>query len=171
MSIATAPVTDTQLLAVDPDEIQRLIAKRSFANLATVSPGGSPHSAGVLYAVVGRDMYVSTEMSTRKARNIAHDERVAVAIPVRRIPVGPPSLIHFQTTAKLIPTDDPRLRHLVETGVVDGITSHGELDLPDGCFVRIAIPSRVHTYGLGLSLYRLARDPLSAAGISQLTDR
>ena len=171
MSTAIAPVTKTPPISIDSAEVLRIIGKRSFANLATVSSGGSPHSAGVLYALVGRDMYVSTELGTRKARNIAHDERVAVAIPVRRIPLGPPSLIHFQTTAKLIPSDDPHLRHLVETGDVDGITSHGELDLADGCFVRIAIPSRVHTYGLGLSLYRLARDPLSAAGISHFPER
>ncbi len=55
-------------------------------------------------------------------------------------------------------------------GVIPGklVLSHGELDLPNGCFLRIAIPSRIHTYAPGLSLHRLARDSLSAVGISHL---
>ncbi len=170
MSTITAPVTEETRLAVDPEEILRIIGKRTFANLATVSPGGSPHTVGVLYAAVGRDMYVSTEVGTRKARNIAHDQRVAIAIPVRRIPIGPPMLIHFQTTAELIPTDDRRIRSLHEAGDLEKVTSHGELELADGCFVKIPIPSRIHTYGLGLSLYRLVRDPLSAVGITHLPE-
>lgn len=168
MSTINATVTDETRLVVDPREVLRIIGKRTFANLATVSAGGSPHTAGVLYAVVGRDMYVSTEIGTRKARNIAHDSRVAIAIPVRRLPIGPPALIHFQSTAELLLTGDPRIQALVESGDLDEITSHGELDLPDGCFLRIPIPSRLHTYALGLSLYKLARDPLSAIGIAHL---
>lgn len=166
--MSTITASPETRLVVDPDEVLRLIAKKTFANLATVSPGRSPHTAGVLYAVVDRDMYASTEVGTRKARNIAHEQRVAIAIPVRRIPVGPPALIHFQTTAELIPTDDRRIRDLAEAGKLDKVTSHGELDLADGCFLKIPIPSRIHTYGLGLSLYRLVRDPLKAVGIAHL---
>lgn len=168
MSTITAPVSAETRLAVDPDEVLRIIHKRAFANLGTVSPGGWPHTVGVLYAVVGRDMYVSTETGTRKATNIAHDQRVAIAIPVRRLPIGPPALIHFQTTAELVRTDDRRIQGLIEGGELDKVTSHGELNLPDGCFLKIPIPSRIHTYGLGLSLYRLIRDPLSAVGITHL---
>ena len=170
MSIVTAPVTEETHLAVDPEKILRIIDKRTFANLATVSPGGSPHTVGVLYAAVGRDMYVSTEIGTRKARNIAHDQRVAIAIPVRRLPIGPPSLIHFQTTAEMIRTDDQRIRSLHEAGDLEKVTSHGELELTDGCFLKIPIPSRIHTYGLGPSLSRLVRDPLSAIGITHLPE-
>ncbi len=168
MSTTTTPVTAVSRIVVDPDHVLRLIAKRTFANLATVSPSRTPHTAGVLYATVDRFMYASTVMGTRKARNIAHEPRVAIAIPVRRIPVGPPALIHFQATAELLPTDDRRIRDLAEAGKLDEVTSHGELDLADGCFLRIPIPSRIHTYGLGLSLYRLVRDPLNASGIAHL---
>ncbi len=171
MSTAIAPVTADQRNLLDPDDLLGIMAKRNFANLATVSAGGWPHSAGVLYAVVGRDMFVSTELGTRKARNIAHEERVAVAIPVRRIPFAPPSLIHFQTTAHLCSLDDPHIRRLVAAGDLDKVTSHGELGLADGCFVRIAIPSRINTYGLGMSLYRFAKDPLNAVGVTHLPER
>jgi hypothetical protein len=170
MTTITAPVTANTLLAMDPEEILQIIAKRSFANLATVSAGGSPHTVGVLYAAVGRDIYVSTELGTRKAKNIAHEQRVAIAIPVRRLPIGPPMLIHFQTTAEMIPTDDRRIRSLLDAGDLEKVTSHGELELADGCFLKIPVPSRIHTYGLGLSLYRLIRDPLSAVGITHLPE-
>lgn len=171
MSTITAPVSETIRPSVAPDELLRIMAKRNFATLATVSSGGSPHNAGVLYALVGRDMYVSTELGTRKARNIAHEGRVAVAVPVRRIPFAPPSLIHFQATAELYSPDDPHIGQLVEAGDLDKVTSHGELDLAAGCFVRIAIPSRINTYGLGMSLYRFAKDPLNAVGVTHLPER
>ena len=36
--------------------------------------------------------------------------------------------------------------------------------MADGCFLRIALPARIVTYGLGLSLRRLISQPLDAAG-------
>ena len=56
---------------------------------------------------------------------------------------------------------------LLEAGQLKSITSHGELDLPDDCFVRIPLPDRLLTYGLGLPLRRLMRDPLHAAGVTE----
>jgi hypothetical protein len=124
--------------------------------------------AGVLYALAGDALWFSTDRDSRKARNIAATAHVAVDVLVRRIPVGPPSSIHFQATAEVLDTEDPRLRALVAAGELRSITSHGELDRPGGCFVRVALPGRVHTYGLGMSLLHLARHPLEAAGTTRL---
>ena len=60
--------------------------------------------------------------------------------------------------------DETRL----DAGDLKAITSHGELDLPDGCFVRIALPDRVHTYGIGMPLLELVRHPLDCGGTAQL---
>ncbi len=149
----------------DPDYVARLVARRSFANLATVSPQGRAHVAGVLYQLVDGDLYVSTDRSSRKARNIAANPHAAVTIPVRRVPVGPPSQIQFQATAEILDREDSRVRYLVDTGRLAAITSHGELDLPDGCILRITPSARLHTYGLGMSLLHLIRHPLDAAGV------
>ncbi len=162
--------TETQTVHhPDPAMIRRQIAKRSFAMLSTVSPAGVPHAAGVLYELVDDALYVNTLRTSRKARNVAGSQRVAVAIPVRRMPVGaPPSAIHFQSRASLVAVDDPTIVDLVARGRLRSITGHGELDHPDGCFVRIELPRRLHTYGLGMSLTTLARNPLAAAGVVEL---
>ncbi len=166
MSTSTVP-TDTGTrprFAPDPHRIAAAIAKRSFATLATVSLRGRPHTAGVLYVLVGDQLYVSTDRSSRKARNVADNPHVAFAIPVRRLPVGPPSLIHFQATADIVAPDDPDIRALLGAGELQPIAGHGELERPDVCVLRITPARRLHTYGLGMSLLQLVRHPLDAAG-------
>jgi hypothetical protein len=79
--------------------------------------------------------------------------------------VGPPSTVQFQSRAELLDLDSPEITGLVGSGELKALTSHGELDLPDGCFVRIPLPKRLHTYGLGMPLLELIRDPLSAGGV------
>jgi general stress protein 26 len=150
------------------ETVTRAIAKRSFCTLATVSPAGRPHVAGVAYSPVGTTLYVNTGRPSRKARNIADNPHVAVAIPVRRLPIGPPALVQFQATAEILAMDDPHILELVQAGRLKTITSHGELDHPDGCFLRITPTGRLHTYGLGMSLLKVMRDPLNAAGTVEL---
>lgn len=145
--------------------VDRALAKRSTAVLSTVSPAGRPHAATVVYARVDGALYVSVDRSSRKARNIAANPQVHVCVHVRRLPFGvPPSTIQYATTAELLAPDDPAVQALVRSGALKAITSHGELDLPDGCVVRIAPPRTYLTYGLGLSLKAYGKDPLHAGG-------
>ena len=146
------------------DDVATRIARRSFCLLATSSPAQRPHVAGVLYEEADGALYVSIERNSRKGRNIAANPHVAVTVPIRRLPVGPPATAMFASTAELLATDDPHVRALVESGRIKGITGHGELELPQGCIVRIAPPSVVHTYGIGLSLRALLREPLRGGG-------
>jgi hypothetical protein len=111
---------------------------------------------------------VSTLRSSRKARNIAANPEVGIVIPVRRLPIGPPSSVQFQGRAELLDLDDPALLALVAAGELGSVTGHGELDLPGGCFVRITPNGRLHTYGLGMSLVSLLRNPLAAGGVVDL---
>ena len=148
----------------DPTKVGRAIRKRSFATLATVSPADHPHNAGVLYEAVGTTLYISTMRSSRKARNAAANPRVGVTIPIRRLPVGPPSSVQFQGSADVLALDDPEILDLVDAGKLKSITGHGELELAGGCFIRITPGEKLFTYGLGMSLWRLIRDPLNAAG-------
>jgi hypothetical protein len=159
--------TDTMHIAATPtyDEVSRAIAKRSFATLGTTSPRQRPHAAGVLYAEVDGLLYVSTLRTSRKARNIAANPNVFVSIPVRRVPFGaPPSTVQFAATAELLPVDHPDVTALAVAGRLKAITGHGELELPDGCVVRITPAATFHTYGIGMSLRALGKDPLNAAG-------
>lgn len=164
----TEPMTTTpapELSHAHPqlDEVTKAIARRSFCTLATTT-ADRPHVAGVLYVADGTTLYVSTLRTSRKARNIAQNPAVFVCIPIRRLPVGPPSTVQFRATAEMLSAHDPDIVRLVEAGRLKAITGHGELELPDGCFLRIRPARKLFTYGLGLPLHRLIRDPLHASG-------
>ena len=170
--VLTSPDAAGTLFRPDPATIRRAVERRSIATLATVSARGRPHAATVLYQLVDDALFVSTSRGSRKARNVAETGAAAVNIAVRRLPVGPPASIQFQASAAVLAIDDPDVVALAAAGRLDRITSHGELDLDGGCFLRVALPARVHTYALGMSLWRALRNPLDAAGEVDLrTDR
>ncbi|CAN5139764.1 hypothetical protein BH18ACT4_BH18ACT4_02050 [soil metagenome] len=146
------------------DQVTKAIASRSFCTLATASAANRPHVAGVIYVADENVLYVSTLRTSRKARNIAENPDVFVCIPVRRLPVGPPSSVQFAAVAELLASNDPEVVGLAEAGRLKPIVSHCELDLADGCFLRITPTGRLHTYGLGLTLRQLIRNPLEAGG-------
>ncbi len=148
----------------EPAMIRRAIERRSVATLATVSNSGRPHAATVLYQCVDDALFVSTDRDSRKARNIAGQGFAAVTIAVRRLPIGPPASIQFQSAAAIVTNDDPEILDLARAGRLDKVTSHGELQLEGGCFLRLAFPSRIVTYALGMSLWQVIRNPLDAAG-------
>lgn len=144
------------------------MGKRSFCTIATVSPANRPHAAGVVYVMVDRTLIVNTERTSRKARNIAANPQVGVVIPVPRVPIGPPSTVQFQATAEILPNDHPYVVDLLEGGILKSITSHGELENPDSCFLRITPNGKLNTFGIGMSIRKLAGDPLSTGGSVQI---
>ena len=163
MHTTTVPTpTDTDQAA----RVRKAVASRSFATISTVSEAGFPHAAGVIYVPIGDELYVHTMRTSRKARNVAANERVGVVIPVRKLPVGPPFTVQFQARAELMAMDDDEIVRHVESGALKKITGHGELDEPDGCFLRIRPTGTVHTYGIGVSALAVAKDPLHAGARS-----
>lgn len=144
--------------------VEQAIAGNWFCTLATSSAENRPHVAGVLYALVDRDLYINTDLASRKARNIADNDHVAVCIPVQAAPDAPPFTASLQGIATLLASDDPQITTLIEQGRLAAITSHGELDRPGTCFVKITPGRHVATYGIGVSEDALAADPLSAFG-------
>ena len=163
MQTNTVPTpTDTDQAA----RVRKAVASRSFATISTVSEAGFPHAAGVIYVPIGDELYIHTMRSSRKARNVAANDRVGVVVPVRKLPVGPPFTVQFQARAELMAMDDDEIVRHVESGALKKITSHGELDEPDGCFLRIRPNGVVHTYGIGVSSVAVAKDPLHAGARS-----
>jgi hypothetical protein len=137
-----------------------VLRRRHVATLATTSPAGRPHAAVVLYDAVDDMLWMSTMRQSRKGRNVAANPYVAVTVPFRRLPVGPPFALHFQATATVVERDDAALRRLAASGALPTVTAHGELDDADGVFLRVAPLGTVHSYGLGVNLRDLIRDPL-----------
>jgi hypothetical protein len=143
--------------------VRRAITRGSFCMLATSSSSNRPHVVGVLYAAVDGLLYVSTLEGSIKARNVRDNARVAVCIPVRRYPIGPPFHVAFQGRGELRIVGDPRIERLLATKRLKRITSHGELDRDDSCFLIVTPGKRAASYGLGVPLRDLLRDPIGAS--------
>ena len=60
-----------------PEVAARLAAARNYW-LSTTTPSGAPHAAPVWGVVTGGTLYLYSERSTVKARNLAADPRVVV---------------------------------------------------------------------------------------------
>lgn len=148
------------------EEALGAIAANSFCTLATSSAENRPHVAGVLYVLVDRNLFINTLATSRKARNITENGRVAVCVAVASadVPDMPPFTTTFQGTAVLLQPNDPEITELVESARLAGITSHGELELPGSCFVKVTPGRRLATFGFGVSAEALMNDPLSAGG-------
>ena len=63
------------------NEVRRLLERPNYAHIATLLPDGAPHSVPVWIDVEGRDkLVILTSPSSRKARNVERDPRVAISI-------------------------------------------------------------------------------------------
>ena len=143
--------------------VRRAIERSSYCTLATSSAANRPHVVGVLYALVDGALYIATLAGSVKVRNVRQNERVAVCVPVRRYPIGPPFSVQFQGQAEVIAVDDPRVAGPLDAGRLKRIPSHGELDDPESCFLRVTPGRRMAIYGLGIGLREILRDPLHAS--------
>ncbi len=142
-----------------PEAIKREIVRRSFCTLATASADGAPHAVGINYAFLDGHLYLATSPLSKKVRNIRQNPRVAVYIPVRKYPMGPPWSIQFQGTATVLSRDDPEIVGLLKAGKLKNITRFGLLEKnPDGCFLKVKPARKIHTYGLGIPLLTVLRD-------------
>jgi hypothetical protein len=161
--------TDTPPTAASPfgdpaqaRRITKILARHPFCVLATTSRVGSSHAAGVVFDWVDGDMYIHTMRTSRKARNIADNAHVGIVVPSRRLPVGPPFTVQFQAIATIVSMDDATIRSLLVENRLARTSGHGALKESDGCFLRITPGPVVHTYGIGVSVIGIIKDPLHA---------
>lgn len=168
--MTTNPVTPQASPALQK-KILATIKKKTFCTLATSSPAGFSHSAGVVYEAVDGVLWIHVSGNSRKALNVSQNNKVGVCIPFRRMPVGPPYTIHFQARAEIVPMDAPEVKALLEAGKLAAIAGHGALDMPDGCFMRITPRGSINSFGPGARIIDLVRDPLnSGARTFRLTE-
>jgi hypothetical protein len=146
--------------------IARALRRKTFATLATVSPKGRSHSAGVVYDFVDGTLWIHTMRDSRKGRNIAHNRHVGVSVPYRRLPVGPPYTLHFQGLAELVPLDDPTAIAHHEAGRLGSISGHGAMTMDGACFVRIHPTGTIHSFGAGVPILDLIRNPIETGARS-----
>ena len=70
--------------------------------------------------------------------------------------------MQFQARAEILPPDHPEIAALLATGRLKKITAYGAFALPDACVLRIVPGRTISTYGVGVPLLTLLRDPLHA---------
>jgi PPOX class probable F420-dependent enzyme len=63
-----------------PDDVRALFGGPNYAHVATLMPDGSPHSVPVWIGLEADRIAFLTSPSSRKARNLAADPRVAISV-------------------------------------------------------------------------------------------
>jgi PPOX class probable F420-dependent enzyme len=69
-----------------PAEVRALFDAASYAHLATVLPGGGPHTVPVWAGIDDGKIAFLTSPNSRKARNLAADPRAAISVTDRDNP-------------------------------------------------------------------------------------
>ncbi|UCH28832.1 MAG: pyridoxamine 5'-phosphate oxidase family protein [Myxococcales bacterium] len=151
---------------VTTDLVWKEIEKRLFAVLSFVTPKGQARSAGIVYVVRDRVLFIGTGTDSWKAKHIARNPSVALCVNIpKRIPFLPwvkipDATISFSATARVLPIDetDPEILDALLEGMVDDPKiREGNVVLeirPVGDFV---------TYGVGVPMMDM-RDPEKARG-------
>ena len=74
-------------LPTTAEEIWPLVEKWPFGVLSFVTPKGESRSAGVMYKVKDRTLYVLTGPETWKAKHIDANPNVSMTVTIQRLPV------------------------------------------------------------------------------------
>lgn len=151
-------------------ELKQTIKKQNWLVLSSVSSNGIPYSSVLVYQSDGNIIICQTGKDTLKASNIKDNHHVAVTIPIRKnfihklIP-APPAEIHFTTEAEILPKEDEEAR-----AIFSRYLKHSEKEkLPqESIWLKIKIPKKVTTYGIGVPLLKM-RDPKKARNQIDLT--
>ncbi|MFQ5692443.1 MAG: pyridoxamine 5'-phosphate oxidase family protein, partial [Nitrospinota bacterium] len=100
------------------DRVWKIVEKQRFAVLGTVSRNGRPLTTGIVYAVKDRHLYIPTNRSSQKAKNIQGRPHVSLCVTIeKRIPFLPwikipAATITFRGEAALLNPEEvePRMR-------------------------------------------------------------
>ena len=97
--------------------IEKMIRKKSFGILSTVSPNNWSQSTGVVYGVTDKSeklkLYIITSKNYKKTQNISKNPHVSFVItfPHYYIRFAPASTVQFQALAKILPMTDKGAIH------------------------------------------------------------
>jgi uncharacterized protein YhbP (UPF0306 family) len=152
--------------SLPPEEVVAELRKHTFGIIGTVSRDGRPHATGVAYVTspLGKPLalYVVTDTSTKKVRNILNNPNVSFVVPIPRrlITVAPMSCIQFQGRARLLGTDDVGALETMKSTrmgrMMLGMAKRMINELTGKlCFIMITPDPVIHTYGVGLSLFQM----------------
>jgi nitroimidazol reductase NimA-like FMN-containing flavoprotein (pyridoxamine 5'-phosphate oxidase superfamily) len=145
--------------------IEAQLRKKTFGVLSTISPAGSSQTTGILYALSPPGdafrVYLLTERSYLKARNISRNPQVSFLVPYphQLLSFVPASCISFSGTAEILPPDDPEGREAFTATRILQMNLEEADTMEDGVFLRIRPKRSMHCYGIGFGLMTIARNP------------
>ncbi len=141
--------------------VERLLRKKNFGVLTTITPEGRPHSVGVVYAVSPPNqpflIYLITRLALKKARNIHNNPNVSFVVPFPHYVFGtvPPSCIQFQGKAGLISiynqiaTEAFQRSIVLRRSMIHSISLGGE-----STFIRIVPDNKIFSFGIGANIWQ-----------------
>jgi general stress protein 26 len=149
--------------------VEAEVRQKTFGILSTIDQDGKSHSTGILYAISPPEskfsLYILTDRSYKKVRNVQHNSSVSVVIPFPHhlLRFVPSSCVQFQGTAKILSYEDSEAQQAFKMGkrmLKMNLEQAIEED-PTGeniVFIKIIPNQKIFCYGLGISLMQLRKD-------------
>ncbi len=158
-------------IELSTEQVWKAIEKELFAVLGMVTAKNEARTAGVVYIVRDRTLYIATGRDTWKARHVAANPHVSVTIPIaKRVPVMPwikipAATITFAATARVLAAQEAPsdLLRAIFRDTVD----NQEL-MADSCLIEVTPEKDFVTYGIGIPLMQM-RFPEKARGRAPVT--
>jgi len=140
------------------DFIERMLRRRTFGILSTVSPDGRPHSVGVVYGVSPPGtpfcLYLITRPVLKKARNIVQNPNISFVVPFPHFILRPlpQSCIQFQARAEIIPIDNADANRAFDRSVLLRRSKDHSLGLGESIFIRALPDEKIFSFGISASV-------------------
>ncbi len=153
-------------LQLTAEQVWQVIDKELFAVVGMVNANNEARTAGLVYIVRDRKLYLSTGSDTAKARHVAANPHVSVTIPIaKRVPIMPwmkipQATITFQGTAHVCGAGEA-MPDLLQK-LLGPMANDQEL-IAGSCLIEIVPEGEFVTYGIGVRLIEM-RDPNKARG-------
>ncbi len=142
------------------------IGKQMFAVLGFVTPKQEARTAGIVYIIENRQVYISSDREAWKTKHIKKNPRVSLTVTIPKgIPFMPfikipPATVTFSGMAEVLNVD------AVTPAVVQKVFRATQVDekmLADTVIIRVTPHGEFMTYGVGVSLQTM-RDTVAARG-------
>lgn len=146
--------------SITANQVWEELERQLFAVIGMVTASGQARTAGVVYVVRDRSLYIATGREAWKAKHIAKHPQVSLTVTIpKRIPLMPwikiPSAtITFQGEASIHRLED------VDPGIHEALISDLEVDrdfVADACVIQVRPKGRFLTYGVGVPLPTMRR--------------
>lgn len=154
-------------------QVWQELGQEIFAVLGMVSASGKARTAGVVYIVHDRKLYIATKKTAWKARHIQNNPHVSITVPIaRHVPFMPwikipAATITFSGTARVL--DASAVSGEVVQALFRGAEQNPD-ELATAAIVEVEPAGEFVTYGVGISLMQM-RFPEKARGRAPIADR